>query len=144
AAASSAARSRRRVRAAPASGGGVAVAAGVLMVEDVLGAVALLVRAFAAIAEVELRVGEVGLAADAAAVPRGAGGRRGRAHLAADLPGAQSGALPDVPAEEEEHVADRGHHLQARRPRAEDDFDAEVQPGDQGQPADLHRDDDEV
>ena len=73
----------------------------VLVVPDMIGAIALVARALRAIAEIKLGVGQLGLATDAATMPglvspRRVAAIRGFHHLAATVPG----SARDIPAEE--------------------------------------------
>src|SRR5262249_30237040 len=110
--------------------------ADVLVVFQVLGAVAICALTLAAIAKVHLGVGLVGDAADRAAmVEGGAGVLRGKGlRLPGHVPAAVKGELEDVIPEKQEKVADRCQGTQARAPVAGRDGVEKPEPGEHGQP----------
>src|SRR6266567_5407501 len=112
-----------------------------LMIENMLLAVAALPAALGAVAEIHSRVASVGDAADRTAVERLILTPGHLARLLCHLPPAVLQLDNDVPGEEEEEIAYRGEDQQTAVPAADQHQVAVVKPGEQGEPSDPDRQD---
>src|SRR6266567_8019058 len=112
-----------------------------LMIENMLLAVAALPAALGAVAEIHSRVASVGDAADRTAVERLILTPGHLARLLCHLPPAVLQLDNDVPGEEEEEIGYRGEDQQTAVPAADQHQVTVVEPGEQGEPSDPDRQD---